>query len=248
MKLMWHIESHEIDAIKRFIKQHENNVFVQTRIKRNIHGQRDPITIDTFWDHHVASLVTTQQRSGPGSRVNTFVNSHSFVRQYHACLDRDGSLENKVQQELSRYHLRFTNKIAKEISRNIGFISDNWSRISQCVAKIENDGSPHSERSGSEFIQHLHGFGPKQSRNLLQSLGITRYEIPIDSRITKWLNKLGFPVTLTATALADTAYYNFVSDGFQALARACDLYPCVLDAVIFSSYDNGGWTEENIVW
>src|SRR3712207_8726784 len=34
----------------------------------------------------------------------------------------------------------------------------------------------------------LKGFGPKQSRNLLQGLGLTRYEIPIDIRITRWFN------------------------------------------------------------
>ena len=31
--------------------------------------------------------------------------------------------------------------------------------------------------------ERLAGFGPKQARNLLQGLGLTRYEIPIDSRI-----------------------------------------------------------------
>ena len=92
------------------------------------------------------------------------------------------------------------------------------------------------------------GFGPKQSRNLLQGLGISRFEIPIDSRITKWLNSIGFPVKLTANALQDRNYYNFVSDGFQKLCEACDIMPCVLDAAIFSSFDEGKWTEENVVW
>ena len=92
------------------------------------------------------------------------------------------------------------------------------------------------------------GFGPKQARNLLQSLGLTRHEIPIDSRITKWLNEFGFPVRLSASALADPNYYCFVMDGFQALCRACEVAPCVLDAAIFASFDGGGWTEENIVW
>jgi hypothetical protein len=33
------------------------------------------------------------------------------------------------------------------------------------------------------YIQEtFEGFGPKQSRNLLQALGLTRYEIPIDIR------------------------------------------------------------------
>jgi hypothetical protein len=91
------------------------------------------------------------------------------------------------------------------------------------------------------------GFGPKQSRNLLQGLGLSRFEIPIDSRITKWLNAIGFPLKLTANALQDRNYYNFVSDGFQKLCEACEIMPCVLDAAIFSSFDEGKWTEENVV-
>jgi hypothetical protein len=95
------------------------------------------------------------------------------------------------------------------------------------------------ETEAADFIDsHLKGFGPKQSRNLLQNLGLTRYGVPIDSRTTKWLNDFGFPVTLSATAMADLDYYRFVSEGFRELCDACGIYPCLLDAAIFSSFDN----------
>ncbi len=87
------------------------------------------------------------------------------------------------------------------------------------------------------------GFGPKQSRNLLQGLGLSRYEIPLDSRIAKWLNKYGFPMMLSAAALGDRNYYGLISDGFQQLAQCCEIMPCVLDAAIFSSIDGDGWND-----
>src|SRR5262249_34104697 len=90
------------------------------------------------------------------------------------------------------------------------------------------------------------GFGPKQSRNLLQCLGLTRYEIPIDSRITEWLNEFGFPVHLSAPVLGDRAYYCFVMDGVRELCKVSDVLPCILDAAIFASSDGQGWTEENV--
>jgi hypothetical protein len=249
MQLIWQVSQSDIDKVKAFVDQHKNNVFVQTRIRRNVEGHKDLLSYNVFWDHHVACLVTTQQRSGPDSYVGKFVKSDSFALNYSACLKRLDSLEEDAQKELSSFHLRRTNTIAKEIRENIVFINENWSGIDHVLKQIEQNPTPQSERGAAGFIQeHLKGFGPKQSRNLLQSLGVTRYEIPIDSRITKWLNKFGFPVYLTATGLGDSSYYNFVSDGFQELAKACDILPCVLDAVIFSSYDNGGWTEENIVW
>ena len=48
--------------------------------------------------------------------------------------------------------------------------------------------------------------------------------------------------------LADQGYYEFVMDVFQPLCKEADVFPCVLDAAIFSSFDDGGWTEENLVW
>lgn len=82
------------------------------------------------------------------------------------------------------------------------------------------------------------GIGPKQARNLLQGLGLTRYEIPIDSRISKWLEEFGFPVPLSAAALSDGRYYHFISTAIVELCEHCDVYPCVLDAAVFSSVDN----------
>jgi hypothetical protein len=97
-------------------------------------------------------------------------------------------------------------------------------------------------------VRGARGFGPKQSRNLLQWIGLSRYEVPLDSRLTRWLNRLGFPVRLSADLLGSRHYCHFVSSGFQRLSEACGIVPCVLDAAIFASYDEGGWTEDNVVW
>ena len=207
MQILWKVSQEDVDKVKSFVSQHENNFFVQTRIRRNVNGQREPVLIDAFWEHHVACLATTQQRSGPGSNVNTFVNSRSFILNYSACIEKGDSLETDAQQELSNFRLRRSNTIAKEISQNIKFICKHWSEIKHSLDQIGLDAYVESERKAANNIQaNLRGFGPKQSRNLLQSLGITRFEIPIDSRITKWLNKFGFPVRLTAATLADSNY------------------------------------------
>lgn len=248
MEIIWQISQEDIDKVKAFAMLHDNNSFVQNRIKRNVDNTREPVTIDVFWERHVACLAATQQRSGPGSLVAQFLKSGSILLVYQGCLGKD-ALEQFAQRELSHYRLRRSNTIAKELVQNIVFIRNNWSTMKERIDDIVDNPSPQTERKAAAYIQNnLKGFGPKQSRNLLQSLGITRYEVPIDSRITKWLNEFGFPVYLTAAALGDSSYYDFISDGFQQLAKACGLFPCVLDAIIFSSYDNGGWTTDNIVW
>ena len=100
------------------------------------------------------------------------------------------------------------------------------------------------ERQVATYIDEtFKGFGPKQSRNLLQALGLTRYEIPIDSRLIKWLNNFGFPVDLNATALSDRGYYEFVSDGIQELCQKANKYPCIFDAAVFALADGEAWND-----
>ena len=50
-----------------------------------------------------------------------------------------------------------------------------------------------------------------QCGDLLQALGLTRYEIPIDSRVTRWLNEFGFPIELSPAALGDIGLFGFWS-------------------------------------
>jgi hypothetical protein len=117
--------------------------------------------------------------------------------------------------------------LAGETSTNLTKLEDNlWGPTLDILDSLRTNKIIGLEREAADFIDnHFAGFGPKQSRNQLQSLGLTQHEIPIDSRITKWLNQFGFPVRLSASALADPNYYCFVMDGFQALCRACDVGP-----------------------
>lgn len=97
------------------------------------------------------------------------------------------------------------------------------------------------ERKVATWVaENFAGLGPKQSRNFLQSLGLTRYEIPIDSRIVKWLrHDFEFPLAIGAAALSDPDYYGFVNDVFRDLCREAGTYPCVLDSILFSRVDAG---------
>lgn len=83
----------------------------------------------------------------------------------------------------------------------------------------------------------MSGFGPKQSRNLLQWLGLTRHEIPIDSRVMSWLNDNGFPLPMSSRLLLYNDYYEFVENGIHELCRLCNVFPCVFDAAVFASFD-----------
>lgn len=250
MNIEWNISSEDIGKVGNFCKTHMDNPFVKKRIERNLSNQKDVISKDIFSKTMVCCLLTTQQRSGPGSNVTRFIKTNPFPLDYRRIIS-EKDIESFTQRTITAFGgIRRANRIGEEISENIKALEGGlWEKVFNSIKKLQEDRTVSAERSVCEFtLENFKGFGPKQSRNLWQSLGLTRYEIPIDSRIAKWLNSFGFPVTLSSTALSDGNYYNFVSDGIQLLCEKTKIMPCVLDAVVFASYDKGKWTEENVVW
>jgi hypothetical protein len=250
MKHTWTIEPSDIKKVKEFLDLHRNDLFVLQRIERNLRDERPVVHKVDFWQQMVACLLTTQQRSGPASAVTRFIRTTPFSLAYKTCVEQP-NVETFAKLTLTKFGgLRRTNRLASEIAENLTHFDDvSWQRTLDMLGTLRTNQTVGAEREVANFIAFTFaGFGPKQARNLLQCLGLTRHEIPIDSRITKWLNEFGFPVRLSAGALADTSYYCFVMDGIQALCNACGVIPCVLDAAIFASFDGNGWTQENIVW
>lgn len=250
MKIIWQIDTKDIAQVNEFFTRHKENTFVRNRIATNLKNDKPPVTKERFWEVMISCLLTTQQRSGPGSSVTRFISTTPFPLNYELCLAQAG-LDTFVTKVLSEFGgLRRSTTIGREAKANLAYLEDGgWKATVDVLEKVRLNSSPETERHAVRYIDdHYQGFGPKQSRNLLQGLGLSRFEIPIDSRITKWLNDFGFPLKLTANALADQSYFEFVSNGFQQLAGACGIYPCVLDAAIFSSFDGDGWTEQNVVW
>jgi hypothetical protein len=248
MQIDWTVNSDDIRIIKSFVDQLKSNPFVQDREKRNLEGNGFKITKENIWRVLVGCLLTTQQRSGPESNVSSLLQTNPFLLSYKTCLS-EHDVERYCFKTLSDFGgIRRTNRIAKEIKMNLTSLEKGlWTDLLDRLKQFDKNTSPNLERKTADFIdQRLLGFGPKQSRNFLQWLGLTRYEIPIDSRITKWLNKFGFPVVLSAGALGDRNYYEFVSDGIQQLCAASDIYPCMLDAAIFASFDGDSWTTDNV--
>ncbi len=249
MKIEWIIETADVAKVNSFFLQHKDRAFVQKRIATNLRRQEHAVTIGRFWQAMVSCLLTTQQRSGPASAVTRFIMTRPFPLAYGNCR-RHKSLASSASQTIASFGgLRRSLTIGREVAENAEYLQDNWQDILEVLEAVRKKPRPETERQAARFLaEHLAGFGPKQSRNLLQGLGLSRHEVPIDSRITKWLNDFGFPVRLTAAALSDPAYFEFVSDGFQRLASASGIVPCVLDAAIFSRLDGDAWTKENMAW
>lgn len=249
MKINWEIEPKEIDAIQNFI-QKNSGPFVQARRSRNVERENVVINKNTVLKSIAMCLVTSQQRSGPDTPVARFLRLEPFPFTYSQLKAKD-DVHGYVLAVLTQNGLkRYINRIANFYSSNFDKLErQNWALIKVLNDLLLHPANKENERRIARKIKKdLKGLGPKQSRNFLQALGLTQFEIPIDSRITDWLKAREFPVPLSSTALQDEKYYEFVSDGIGFLCAQTGILPCLLDAAIFSSVDQGKWTKENVVF
>jgi len=145
--------------------------------------------------------------------------------------------------------MRDYNVASDQFAKNFELLeAEDWQETLSKCNQLTILATPLEERAIARYIAskfHGNGIGPKQARNILQALGLTRYEIPLDSRGIKWLReRLDFPFPVSGTLLADPEYYEFVLDKIQDLCRKCDEFPCMLDAAIFAENDPDNWTPE----
>jgi thermostable 8-oxoguanine DNA glycosylase len=250
MEIEWTIGSDDVTRIKALLRKQSNNALVQVRRVRNLADMKPQVDRQQFWFQMVCMRLTSVQRSGPNSYVARFMRATPFPLPYEAIC---GASEPEVfiAKALKKSGgIRFGPKIAQHLTANFRLLEGGeWRHALQQCNRLTKPVSQAVEKEVAKYIQdNFHGFEPKQSRNFLQALGLTRYEIPIDSRVTDWLNEFGFPVRLSAAALADSNYYDFISEGVQALCKASGAFPCILDAAIFALKDGDAWTEANTIY
>lgn len=240
MDFRWVITKEDCRSYRDFIEQHRSHELVKERILRNVKHRGVMRTPEEIWRVLVGCLLTTKQRSGPGSQVGKFLESGHPLLNHERCR-RSRALAGFVRSALSKHGLRRNEMIAKEVVHAVNWLDTHgWDPLLQQLDTLASHTTVKKERAVARFIQNeFMGFGPKQSRNLIQWLGFSKYEIPLDSRIVKVLRSLNFPVPLSPTALADEAYYCFIEDGIQLVMQEVGEYPCVFDACAFASLQAG---------
>ena len=129
--------------------------------------------------------------------------------------------------------------IGKQLSENLKYLeSGGWQRTLATLEKLRTNQTPEIEHEAVAFIDdNFTGYGPNQSRNLLQCLELTRYEIPISNRLLKWLNQNGFPIGISREMLADASNYDFVSTGIRKLCEYAEVFPYVFGAAFNAPFD-----------
>lgn len=250
MRISWQFSEADIAVVRKVIADHEAHPIVRDRLTRNLASRKPVVTKQRFWKALCMALLTTQQPSGPKSAVSRFLATKPFELDYITCA-AVSNLANFATARLVAFGgIRRHGVVGEEMQENMKKLEGGfWETVVGQMDKLRVPTSRDVERSVADLIdRELKGVGPKQSRNLLQALGLTRYEVPIDSRVTKWLRALGFPAPTSAAALADEDCYRFVLDGYQQLCNAAGEFPCVLDGAVFASFDADEWNDDIILF
>jgi len=246
MNQNWQILPSSVAQVVAFVEQHKDSPRVKQRIERNLRDNKPTIDKDQFWLQMTICMLSSQQKSGPTSPIVRFIRTRPFPFDYATCLAHKDNLIEFGKKTLTDFGgIRFTNNIPTYLAKNLKRLEEEfWPKTLDALENLRLHQDQPTERGTARFLaRRLKGLGPKQSRNVLQCLGLTRYEIPINSRVTNRLNELGFVVQYS---LDNTGHYCRVMGDIQKLCKACGLLPCVLDAAMFASFDEGGWTEENV--
>lgn len=249
MRITYSFDAHETESVKRIVaeKLASGRRFVQYRFQHNVEGPVPRVDDEIMWMTHMMCLLTTQQRSGPDSAINLFLERTPFPLSLEACRGYD-SLEDRVLRLLTEATgIRRTKKIAKAVHGNLLMLEkgewDNlhkWSDTLLAQRAIPPEPAHRdTEEAAADYLNRFLEFGPKQSRNFWQSLGLTRYTFVLDSRVLRWLRKhLEIePGLLTTYGLGENDYYRFISNILLDLCDQADVLPCMLDAAVFDSFD-----------
>ena len=235
--------------IKQVVKEQERTQYFKTLTedwKKNLDKDKRRITKKIFWSKMVRARLTTRI---PVGVVRRFVGIHRFPLAYETVRSKRSkrNVERFIDQVTKKHGFWLHKDIADNLAVNFERLEKSeWpTALGECNRLIRISGTKETERAVANYIQKtFKGFGPKQSRNLLQMLGLTRYETPIDSRVMNWLNPYLPPhAQLTSRMLSGRKRYESILDDIQELCRKAKIYPRIFDAAVFSKMDRSDGQE-----
>lgn len=250
----------DVAAVRNLIERSKDTDFFRDRRVRNVVAPTPTFSRAEFWRVLIGCLLTTQQRSTKGSAVDRILEIDTFPLALNTC-EKQPSVQIFVSKTLEsfggiRRGVTISNQAEENWKRLEGGL---WKNAEEWFAKLRQQRlrEPQNkdrvlEREAARWAdESFAGLGPKQSRNLWQWLGLTRYEIPLDSRVTEWVNG-NLTCKIEAKRLGQLRYYESALDSLQAICEKADALPCELDAAAFDYEDLGlgstrGTTETGFV-
>jgi thermostable 8-oxoguanine DNA glycosylase len=229
MELIWKLSDSDINKVRDYVNTNKNQN-VERIINRNINHIDRIIDKDSLLRTMLICLLSSETDSYPENKIEQMLIKRPSLLNYQY-LFKVRNIEFLLQQVFQTFGItKYVNKVPKYFSTNFEFLEESdWILESDLNRSLEQELTKFDERRLADMVdKSFKGFGSKEARCFLLALGVTKYEIPIDFKLIKWLENFCFPIKFSKTALQDVLFYHFVSDGIQKLCEISEIYPCIL--------------------
>jgi hypothetical protein len=251
MDISIQISQADVDRLRQAFERRRQDELVQQRITVNASaGQRDS-SAQRIWQALAIALTSSQQRSGPGTKVWLLWKKTPCPLSLQQMDQWKPQIGEQVASFLKGWGgIRCYNRIGDYMEHNHRLLFDDggWEKLRPAIDELAalmaepgrwDDHAMATERRACKLALSLglKGVGNKQCRNWLQDARLLRYEVPLDSRVLKFLAPMTSTLPMEQDLLSCEAYYLLIEDAVHALCRQADILPCVADAVMFLSAD-----------
>lgn len=236
MEKTWSTDNKILENIKKIIDENKDKEFVQNRCKKNVKREEICLTKESCWKTFVACEISSQQKSGKSSRVDEFLNSNNDVVIYERCKKLNAE---QISEQLKNGKIRWPNKRGEYLIENMKMLENGeWNILLNKLKILNAEHSINEEKDVAKYLSsNFKGIGLKQSRNFIQMLGLSQYEIPIDSRVIKILKTCGVENLPSAGDLQNKKKYLCIEKEIQTACEKLKTQPCILDACFFASFE-----------
>ena len=234
MKSIWTIDNTVLENIRKVIIDNIDSKLAKERKSKNIEKKGIDLSKNNVWKILVGCEITSRQKSGENSPTDQLLKSGSKLFDFNYCKNN----HNFIIEELKKFNLRRYNTIAEWLILIIKeWELGEWDILQKKLTLLKKYHSKEDEKQVIDYLRSgkYKGLGLKQSRNFLQWLGLSIYEIPIDSRVIKVLENCGCNFVPGPNALQDDATYEYLENGLQMISEELQILPCELDACFFMS-------------
>jgi thermostable 8-oxoguanine DNA glycosylase len=241
MELIWKLSDSDISKVRDYVGKKKNQK-VERVIAQNINHIDRTIDKDSLLRSMFICLLASETDSYPESKIEPLLKKKPYLLNYQY-LFKVQNIEALFQEIFQTFGItKYVKKVPGFFTTNFDVLEEtDWDLELEIKRSIEHELTKSDERKLADMVDRsFKGFGSKEARSFLLALGVTKYEIPIDINLIKWLENFGFPIKFSKTALQDILFYHFVSDGIQRLCEISDIYPCVLYTSIISGSEVTG--------
>ena len=169
MEINWCISQHDIDRMKKLFEELDDDgeAEVHKREKTNLSENKTRVTPTAFWHKMVSARITTQNRSGPGSRVDELSNFKPFPLSLRK-VRSEGKVERFIARTVQDWGIGKNKDIAKDLATNLDLLEkgewgkalEECNRLTTLITTTEEREVVSEERRVATYIDEtFRGFG-----------------------------------------------------------------------------------------